>query len=117
MPWMRLEQVPQFPELRFEVGIGCRAIATCRLLQAGAAFAAVGVTPTPAAALTSGGRAEIVFRNGAVYTVNGGREWARAVAVGTSRSSTWATMPACGPSSGREPVSWILPERCCCRGL
>ena len=52
-----------------------------RLLQAGAAFAAVGVTPTPAAALTSGGRADLVFRNGAVYTVNGGREWARAVAV------------------------------------
>lgn len=52
-----------------------------RVLQAGAALAAVGVAPTPAAALAAGGKADIVFRNGPVYTVNGGREWARAVAV------------------------------------
>ena len=52
-----------------------------RLLQAGAAFAAASVTPTPVAAPTDGGKADLVFRNGPVYTVNGGREWARAVAV------------------------------------
>ena len=56
-----------------------------RLLQAGAAFAAVSIASfsltTPADARPVGGKADIVFRNGPVYTVNGGREWARAVAV------------------------------------
>jgi predicted amidohydrolase YtcJ len=56
-----------------------------RVLQAGAAFAAVGVAavslPTPADAGVAGSNADIVFRNGAVFTVSGGREWARAVAV------------------------------------
>lgn len=56
-----------------------------RLLQAGAAFAAVGITSAVVAAPTptrsAGSKADIVFRNGAVYTVNGARTWARAVAV------------------------------------
>jgi predicted amidohydrolase YtcJ len=51
-----------------------------RVLQAGAALAAVGITAAPSA-LAAGASADIVFRNGPVYTVNGGREWARAVAV------------------------------------
>ncbi|BAM87594.1 putative amidohydrolase 3 precursor [Bradyrhizobium oligotrophicum S58] len=56
-----------------------------QLLQAGAVFAAASVTPavvpTPAEARAGDAKADIVFRNGPVYTVNGGREWARAVAV------------------------------------
>ena len=56
-----------------------------QLLQAGAAFAAAGVAsvavPTEGEARGRVGKADIVFRNGPVYTVNGSREWARAVAV------------------------------------
>ncbi len=56
-----------------------------QLLQAGVVFAAAGVAsvsvPAEAEARHSGGKADIVFRNGPVYTVNGSREWARAVAV------------------------------------
>ncbi|WP_257167058.1 amidohydrolase [Bradyrhizobium sp. SRS-191] len=53
-----------------------------RLLQAGAAFAATGVAAAmPMRAEAADGKADIVFRNGSVYTVSGGREWARAVAV------------------------------------
>ncbi|CCD89648.1 putative amidohydrolase 3 precursor [Bradyrhizobium sp. ORS 285] len=58
-----------------------------QLLQAGATFAATGVAaamPMRAEA-AAGGKADIVFRNGPVYTVNGGREWARAVAVAQKR--------------------------------
>ncbi|MGC2781483.1 MAG: amidohydrolase [Bradyrhizobium sp.] len=55
-----------------------------RLLQASAILAAASVAPlavpTPADA-RPGAKADIVFHNGPVYTVNGGREWARAVAV------------------------------------
>lgn len=55
------------------------------LLQGSAAFAAAGIAPlsmpTPAEAGPSSAKADIIFRNGPVYTVNGGREWARAVAV------------------------------------
>jgi predicted amidohydrolase YtcJ len=56
-----------------------------QLLQASAVFAATSVAPRSVAmaADARAGRsdADIVFRNGAVYTVNGGREWARAAAV------------------------------------
>ncbi|KPF96726.1 amidohydrolase [Rhodopseudomonas sp. AAP120] len=52
------------------------------LLQAGAAFAAVGVTDAmPARAVAADSKADLVFRNGPVYTVSRGPEWARAVAV------------------------------------
>jgi predicted amidohydrolase YtcJ len=53
------------------------------LLQAGAAFAATGMAAvaTVPEAHAAGAKADIVFRNGAVYTVSGGRTWARAVAV------------------------------------
>ena len=52
-------------------------------LKVGAAFAATGVAATamPMRAEAADSKADIVFRNGPVYTVRGGREWARAVAV------------------------------------
>lgn len=56
-----------------------------RLLRAGAMLAAASVAPlsapSPAAAQPGGAKADIVFRNGPVYAMSGGREWARAVAV------------------------------------
>lgn len=55
-----------------------------QLLQAGAAFAAAGVASAAMpmrAEAAADGKADIVFRNGPVYAVNGSREWARAVAV------------------------------------
>lgn len=57
-----------------------------RLLQAGALVAAAAVSPIPAttpalARPARSNKADIVFRNGPVYTVNGARAWARAVAV------------------------------------
>lgn len=59
-----------------------------QVLQASAAFAATGMAPMIAAdpanarrADTKSAKADIVFRDGAIYTVNGAKEWARAVAV------------------------------------
>jgi predicted amidohydrolase YtcJ len=59
-----------------------------RMLQAGVAFAATGVasllegTPVGAQpASATSGKADLIFHNGPVYTVNGPQAWARAVAV------------------------------------
>lgn len=55
-----------------------------RVLQASALVAAAAVAPVSALAQpgrSAGERADIVFRNGPVYTINGDRAWARAVAV------------------------------------
>jgi predicted amidohydrolase YtcJ len=55
-----------------------------RLLQAGALVAAAVAAPIPALARpkrSSGNKADIVFRNGPVYTINPDKPWARAVAV------------------------------------
>jgi predicted amidohydrolase YtcJ len=62
------------------------------ILQAGAILAAAGITlllgPSPSRAQTAPSaktKADIVFRNGPIYTVNGGAVWARAVAVEAER--------------------------------
>jgi predicted amidohydrolase YtcJ len=59
-----------------------------RVLQAGAAFGVAAVAPIleatevlPQTAQPNSAKADIIFRNGPVYTVNGGQAWARAVAV------------------------------------
>jgi hypothetical protein len=69
--------VPQrnFPSRRriLQVAAGFGAGSVVAAPEAGTAFAQA-VQPTDA-------RADIVFRNGPIYTVNGGQAWARAVAV------------------------------------
>jgi predicted amidohydrolase YtcJ len=59
-----------------------------RVLQAGAAFGVAAIAPIleasevfPQAAQPGDAKADIIFRNGPVYTINGGQAWARAVAV------------------------------------
>lgn len=57
-----------------------------RVLQGGIAFGAAALAPRfftaqPAAAETRDGPADIIFRNGPVYTVNPKQAWAQAVAV------------------------------------
>ncbi|UTD27913.1 amidohydrolase family protein [Bradyrhizobium sp. WD16] len=83
--WSRFRNLLKFDGAPSSSGAPSRR----RVLQAGAVLAAAGIVPaslpTPAEARSAGMKADIVFRNGAVYTVSGGREWARAVAVRRKR--------------------------------
>jgi hypothetical protein len=83
--WMKFRDLFDQGEKRSADGNPSRR----RVLQASTAFAAAGIAPallpTPADARPAGMKANIVFHNGAVYTINGGRTWARAVAVRRKR--------------------------------
>ena len=54
-------------------------------LTATAVAAGAAARPSVAAAQAADGKADLVFRGGAVYTVDGGSRWARAVAVRSKR--------------------------------
>ena len=79
--WMRFRGLLDLDETTLSE----ESLSRRQVLQASAVFAAASIAPalgtTPADARPAGAKADLVFRNGAVYTVNGGREWARAVAV------------------------------------
>lgn len=88
------------------------------LLQAGAAFAATGVAAAamPMRAEAAGdGKADLVFRSGPVYTVSGGREWARAVAVTGKQIVHVGDDAGAARFIGPRTLSWISPAGCCCR--